>query len=241
MFLLTGAFIAGVLTTLAPCVLPLLPVIVGGSVGESGKKSYKRALVIAASLGTSVILFTLLLKATTALIDIPITFWQWFSGVILIALGVFAALPSSWEQLSMKLSLQSRSVPLLSKSRKYTGNTGAILTGAALGPVFSSCSPLYAYVVVTVLPASFAKGMVLLFAYTLGLCGTLLTIALLGQRLIKSARWAIDPRSAFRRSLGWIFIFVGVAVIAGWDKDLQTWILENSLFRPWDIDAQFIP
>ena len=32
MLLLLGALVAGVLTTLAPCVLPMLPVIVGGTI-----------------------------------------------------------------------------------------------------------------------------------------------------------------------------------------------------------------
>ena len=241
MLLLTGAFIAGVLTTLAPCVLPLLPVIVGGSIGDSGSKSVNRALLISGSLGLSVILFTLLLKATTYFIDIPNSFWQWVSGLILICLGLFAAKPLLWERVSMKLSLQSRSTPLLSKARAREGKLGAVLTGAALGPVFSSCSPLYAYVIVTVLPASFAEGLALLLAYSLGLCGTLLSVALIGQRLIKSAGWAVDPEGVFRRGLGWIFIIVGVVIIAGWDKDLQTWILENSPIRPWEIDSNFIP
>lgn len=241
MLLLVGAVIAGVLTTLAPCVLPLLPVIIAGSVSESGKKSYRRPLIITAALGSSVILFTLLLKATTALIDVPTSVWQWFSGLILISLGIFAAFPASWEHLAMKLSLQSRSTPLLSKSKARTGNKGAILTGAALGPVFSSCSPMYAYVIVTVLPASFGQGILLLLAYTIGLCGTLLAIALLGQRLIKSARWATDPTGKFRRGLGWIFIIVGLVIIAGLDKEIQIWVLENSPIRPWELDANFIP
>ena len=241
MFLLIGAFIAGVLTTLAPCVLPLLPVIVGGSVSDPGGKSVRRALIVAGSLGASVIAFTLLLKATTALLALPASFWQWFSGLILITLGLFGAMPKVWEQISMRLSLQGRSTPILSRSRKRNGDFGAILTGAALGPVFSSCSPLYAYVIVTVLPASFAQGLLLLFAYTLGLSGTLLAIALLGQRLVRAARWAADPESLFRRSLGWIFILVGVMIIAGWDKELQIWILENAPIRPWDVDANFLP
>jgi len=126
MLLLTGAFIAGILTTLAPCVLPLLPVIVGGSLGQSGRKSFNRALLIASSLGISVILFTLLLKATTYFIDIPSAFWQWLSGLILISLGLFAAKPAIWEHLSMRLSLQSRSTPLLSKAREREGKVGAI-------------------------------------------------------------------------------------------------------------------
>ncbi len=47
MFLLLGAFIAGVLTVLAPCVLPLLPVIIGGSI-SGDTKDRRRPFLIAA-------------------------------------------------------------------------------------------------------------------------------------------------------------------------------------------------
>ena len=241
MLLLLGALVAGVLTTLAPCVLPLLPVIVGGSLDQSSKRSRRRAYLITASLGASVVLFTLVLKASTALIGIPTTVWQWVSGSILIALGLFSAFPSLWEQVSMQLSLQRRSAERLAAARQREGSAGAVLTGAALGPVFTSCSPLYGYVIVTVLPASFGQGIALLIAYVIGLCGTLLVIALLGQRAIGAARWAADPQGWFRRGLGWIFIVVGIVIIAGWDKDLQTWVIENSPIRPWELDAEFIP
>jgi cytochrome c-type biogenesis protein len=241
MLLLLGAFIAGVLTTLAPCVLPLLPVIVGGSLDQSSKRARRRAYLITASLGASVVIFTLVLKASTALIGIPTSVWQWISGSILIALGLFSAFPSIWEYVSMRLSLQRRSAERLAAARQREGTAGAVLTGAALGPVFTSCSPLYGYVIVTVLPASFGQGIGLLMAYVVGLCGTLLAIALLGQRAIGAARWAADPHGWFRRGLGWIFIFVGIAIIAGWDKDLQTWVIENSPIRPWELDSEFIP
>ena len=91
------------------------------------------------------------------------------------------------------------------------------------------------------LPASLGEGLVLLLAYTLGLCGTLLPIALLGQRAIGKARWAADPHGWFRRGLGAVFILVGIIVIAGWDKDLQAWVIENSPLRPWEWDSEFIP
>lgn len=241
MLLLLGALVAGILTTLAPCVLPLLPVIVGGSLDQPGKRSRRRAYLITASLGASVVLFTLILKASTALIGIPTSVWQWVSGSILIALGLFSAFPYLWEYVSMRLSLQRRSAERLVAARQREGSVGAVLTGAALGPVFTSCSPLYGYVIVTVLPASFGQGIALLIAYVIGLCGTLLVIALLGQRAIGAARWAADPNGWFRRGLGWIFIAVGIVIIAGWDKDLQTWVIENSPIRPWELDAEFIP
>lgn len=239
--LLLGALIAGVLTTLAPCVLPLLPVIVGGSLGKPSAEARKRAYLIAASLGVSVILFTLLLRATTALIDIPPTVWQWVSGAILVGLGAISLFPNSWDQLSAKLSLQSISNKRLVSASERSGTLGAILTGSALGPVFSSCSPLYLYVIVTVLPASFADGIVLLLAYVIGLCGTLLLISLLGQKVMSRARWLANPDGNFKKILGIIFIVVAIAVIFGLDKELQYWVIENSPIRLWELDKGFIP
>ncbi len=239
--LVLGAFIAGILTTLAPCVLPLLPVIVGGSLGRPSAEARKRAYLIAASLGASVIVFTLLLRATTALIGIPALTWQLVSGIILIALGTVSLFPRLWDAVSAKLSLQRRSNRQLVAARERGGTAGAILTGAALGPVFTSCSPLYLYVIVAVLPASIAEGVVLLLAYAIGLCGTLLLVSLLGQKVIGKARWIADPDGSFKRVLGVIFILVGIAVILGLDKDLQFWILEYSPIRLWELDKGFIP
>jgi cytochrome c-type biogenesis protein len=241
MLLLLGAIVAGALTTLAPCVLPMLPVIVGGSLGPSSAQARRRAYIITASLGLSIVVFTLILKASTALIGIPTSVWQWVSGGILIALGLVSLFPGIWDRISASLRLQERSTSRLASARQQGGTTGAVLTGAALGPVFSSCSPMYGYVIVTVLPASFGQGMVLLLGYVVGLSATLLAIALLGQKFIGNARWAADPHSWFRRGLGLVFILVGLVIIAGWDKDIQTWVIENSPIAPWNLDSGFIP
>lgn len=241
MLLALGAFVAGVLTTLAPCVLPLLPVVVGGSLGKPTGEARKRAYIIAASLGVSVVIFTLLLKATTSLIDIPSSTWQWVSGVILIVLGAISVFPKIWDLVSSKLSLQSKSNKQLVSARKQDGILGSVLTGAALGPVFTSCSPLYGYVIVTVLPASFVEGLFLLLAYVIGLCGALLLIALLGQRVLGKARWLANPEGNFKKILGVLFILVGVAIILGLDKDFQTWFIEYSPIRLWELDTSFIP
>ncbi|MBK8469320.1 MAG: cytochrome c biogenesis protein CcdA [Candidatus Phosphoribacter sp.] len=249
MLAVLGALLAGALTTLAPCVLPLLPVIVGGAategVGESGRLNWvgrhRRALVITGSLGLSITLFTLALKASTALLLIPTQTWSILSGMILVLLGVVGAFPDLWESVSARLSLQGRSDARLRAARARGGATGDVLTGAALGPVFSSCSPLYAYVVVTVLPARFGYGMVLLAAYVLGLCATLLAIALAGRSLVARLGWAADSHGRFRRILGAVFIVVGVGVALGWDRDLQAWILEHSPIAPWELDSGFIP
>ena len=241
MLLLLGAVVAGVLTTLAPCVLPMLPVIVGGSLGPSSRESRRRAYVITASLGLSIVGFTLILKASTSLIGVPTEVWQWVSGSILVALGLVSAFPGIWERVAARLDLQGRSTSRLVAARQRQGTLGAVLTGAALGPVFSSCSPMYGYVIVTVLPASLGQGVLLLLGYVVGLCGALLAVALLGQRFIGTARWAADPHGWFRRGLGIVFIVIGLVIITGFDRDIQAWVIEYSPIAPWELDSGFIP
>ena len=243
MLALLGALVAGVLTTLAPCVLPLLPVIVGGSLVGDGSRAAqtRRAVVVAGSLGLSVAAFTLVLKGTTALIGVPPGVWRWLSGGILLALGTVMVFPALWEQVSARLGLAARSHAGLHGAQRHRGTLGQALTGAALGPVFSSCSPLYAYVVVTVLPAELGYGLVLLAAYCLGLSATLLAVALAGQGLVRRLGWAADPRGWLQRSLGLVFVAVGIAVGLGWDRVLQAWILEHSPVAPWELDSGFIP
>lgn len=258
-----GALVAGVLTTLAPCVLPLLPVIVGGSVTAptvpaSSATAHgtvavatkvptvlgdrQRAFVIVASLGASVFVFTLALRASTALINIPTSTWAVISGGLLIALGIGQVFPSSWERVAGRLGLSARTNRLIRPDRNSRGRAGAVMTGAALGPVFSSCSPLYAYVVATVLPASPTRGLVLLTAYVVGLSGTLLVVALLGQRAIRRLRWAANPHGWLRRVVGALFILVGLAVLTGADRDVQTWLVQNgTLAGVWTFDQSFIP
>jgi cytochrome c-type biogenesis protein len=240
---LLGAVLAGVLTTLAPCVLPLLPVIVGGSLAPDADRSAqtRRAMVVAGSLGLSVAAFTLALKGTTALIGVPPQTWQWLSGGILVALGVVSLAPGLWDRAAAVLSLQSRTQAGLRGARAQDGLAGQVLTGAALGPVFSSCSPLYAYVVVTVLPADLGYGLVLLAAYCLGLSATMLVIALAGQRAVTRLGWAADPHGWLRRGLGLVFVVVGVVVLLGWDREVQAWVLEHSPVAPWELDSGFIP
>lgn len=253
MLVLLGALVAGVLTTLAPCVLPMLPVIVGGSIVGVGaetdpaevaaarRKARRRAYVIVASLGVSIAAFTLILKASTYLIDVPPETWAIVSGIILVALGLISLFPDLWDKISARLSLQSRTTGQLAKARQKEGFTGEVLTGAALGPVFSSCSPLYGYVIVTVLPSDFWYGIGLLAAYLVGLCGTLLLISLAGQRLLRNVRWIADPHGWVRRGLGLVFVLVGIAVLTGFDKTVQTWIITNSPIAPWELDSEFIP
>src|SRR4051812_35023753 len=97
MFLFLLSFVAGILTVLAPCTLPLLPVIVGESV--AGGHSRNRALVVIGSLGASLLLFTLLLKVSSAFINVPPSVWSWISGTLIVFFGIVTVFPHLWDTL----------------------------------------------------------------------------------------------------------------------------------------------
>ena len=233
MELLALSFVAGVLTVAAPCILPLLPVIVGGSLAAGGTKSkWFRPLVVTGSLAASVVLFTLLLKATTALLGIPQEVWNVLAGGIVLLFGMTLLLPVFWEKLMVATGLAVKTNKLLGASYTKKGLARDVLLGAALGPVFSSCSPTYALIVAAVLPASFTQGLVYLTAYAAGLAAILLLVAIAGQSVAKRLGWLSNPKGWFRRIIGLLFVVVGIAVIFGIDRKFQAFVLEQGWYDP---------
>jgi cytochrome c biogenesis protein CcdA len=234
MTLLVLSFMAGVLTVAAPCILPLLPVIVGGSItaGNTQKRIWYRPLVITGSLAASVIIFTLLLKATTTLLGVPQSFWNAVAGTIVLIFGVTLLFPLFWEKLMVATQLNLKTNQLMGASYKKQGVARDILLGASLGPVFSSCSPTYALIVAAVLPVSFATGIAYLFAYAIGLAAVLLLVAVAGQSVVGKLGWLSNPNGWFRRIVGVLFVIVGIAVIFGLDRDFQAFVLEQGWYDP---------
>ena len=218
------SFVAGVLTALAPCVLPLLPVIVGGSIASGNRN---RAYTITFSLGLSIIICTLLLKASTVLINVPQSTWQLISGLIILAFGIVMLFPRLWDTLPLVNVLNRSSNQLLARGYQQNSFWGDVVMGAALGPVFASCSPTYFVILATVLPASFGMGILDLFAYALGLSLALLFIALLGQRFVDTLGVTIEPGGWFRRALGILFVIVGIAVATGAMARVESWLLNK--------------
>jgi cytochrome c-type biogenesis protein len=135
--------------------------------------------VVTLSLALSVVLFTVLLKASTALIDIPPSFWKGLSGGILIALGLVYLFPHAWAWIGGKLGFGQSNVSLDNAQNIGNPLLRAIATGAALGPVFSTCSPTYAFLLATVFPVSVIAGIGYTFVYALGLA-IMLTLIILG-------------------------------------------------------------
>ena len=236
--LLIVAFLAGLLTVLAPCILPLLPIIVGGS---AGKKSRTRPIIITVSLALSIILFTLLLKTSTLFIQVPPLFWQLVSGGIIIGFGLVSLFPNGCDKLAVRFGWGTSSQRLLAKAGHRKGLFEPILIGAALGPVFASCSPTYAIILATVLPANLGLGLVYLLAYAVGLSAVMLVLGYTGQHLAAKLGWLANPHGWFRRGLGLLFVVVGLMIITGVDKRLESFLLDHNLAPSVNLEKGLLP
>lgn len=226
--LLITSFLAGILTVLTPCTLPLLPVVLGGSLNN---KSKYRPFIIIGSLAISVFIFTLILKTGVNALTTDDSAIRILSGIIILLLGIFNLYPNLWSKISEKLGFASRSNGLLNNSNKYGNVLSAVLTGLALGPVFSSCSPTFGYILFAILPLSFAQGIICLVAFLLGMSTLLLLIVFLGKRLINQTRWAVNPMGRFRKTIGILFILMGIIVIFRIDKSVESFLLEQPIIQ----------
>jgi cytochrome c-type biogenesis protein len=175
------SFFSGILTVLAPCVLPLLPVILGGSLAGQSKK---RPYIIIASLIVSLLLFTFLLKASTVLIDVDPSFWEYFAGGLLVLFSITLIFPRVWVWLMDITGIEKLSQHSLEAAGQKEWIWWPIALGAALGPVFSSCNPTYTVLLATILPASLTMWLMGLGAYFFGLGMVLLLIAYFGRSII---------------------------------------------------------
>ena len=236
MELIILSFFAWILTILAPCVLPLLPVILWASASDAEQKS--RPYIIIVSLAVSILVFTLLLKATTYFIGTPEEYLKIASGIIIIFFWIITLFPNVWKKISGKFSSKANENLAKSASKKWV--KGSVLVGIALWPVFSSCSPTYGLILAQVLPISFFAWVTNLLAYIWGLSLVMLLVVVLGQRFISKMKWASDPNGLFKKILWVLFILIWLAIAFGIDKDIETYILEQWYYGAGSLEEKFL-
>ncbi|MCA9330576.1 hypothetical protein KC957_00885 [Candidatus Saccharibacteria bacterium] len=221
------SFLAGVLSVLAPCVASVLPALVMRN--SDGKRS-RSPVFIVTGLGLSVFVFSVLLKSSTALLGIPSEVWRTISGCIIAGFGILTLFPSVWEHIAVVLHLPKAGQKASARALREHGPGGDMLLGASLGPVFSACSPTYGLIVAVVLPVEPAKGLLYLVSFVIGLAITLYAILVGGSAVVHKLGWGINPRGWFKRTVGVLFILVGIGIITGFDKDILSYLVEHGWF-----------
>jgi cytochrome c biogenesis protein CcdA/peroxiredoxin len=229
MILLLASFVGGLLTVLAPCILPFLPIVLGKSLDE--KINYSKTLTIIFSLSLSIFIFTFLLKYSTILINIPENFWKYFSGTIIFSFGISYLFPNLFkfsivEKIQNKINLKSNK--LLQSGNSKNSFTGNILIGLSLGPIFSTCSPTYFIILASVLPVSLWLGTIYLFVYILGVAISLFAIVFATQKLFAKYIMNINFDGKFGKSLGILFIIIGLLIMSGYDKKIESYFVDKT-------------
>ena len=135
--------------------------------------------------------------------------------------------PDAWAGIPFVRRLSVASNKALGAGYQQKSVLGDVFMGTALGPVFTTCSPTYLFIIATVLPASFLSGSVYLLGFALGLAIALLGIAYFGQKLVNAILARMKTTQTVKYVFGALIVIVGIAILTGLDKKLEAFILES--------------
>ncbi len=209
MLLLLGiGFLAGIITALSPCVLPVLPILLAG--GATGGR--RRPYAIVAGIVLSFTVFTLAAAWLLDLLGLPEDVLRNLAIALLFVLAATLIFPR------FGLLLER---PLARLTRRRGGDLGGgFLLGASLGLVFVPCAgPVLA--TISVLAAQHKVGfeaVLLTFVYALGAAVPMLLVAIGGQRAAGRLR---AHGLALRRTMGVVVALAALALVFNTERSLQ--------------------
>ena len=230
--LLAFAFLSGVITILSPCILPVLPIVLSGSVG----KGKARPFGVISGFIASFTAFTLALTAIVQALGVPADTLRYVAVVLIVLLGLFMVVPklrNGYELLASRIVGRSRKERSTASGRSSGGVAAAgfwsgVPVGFSLGVVWTPCvGPIMASVISLALTQRVDGGAVFIaLAYTIGTSLPMLAVMLGGRALL--IRVPVLARNTIRiqKGFGVLMILVGVAIGFGWDRQIQNTILK---------------
>ncbi|MGB0757400.1 MAG: cytochrome c biogenesis protein CcdA [Patescibacteria group bacterium] len=222
LLLLIFAFLGGVVTILSPCILPILPIILSGSVGGGKKKPYGIVTGFVVSFTFFTLFLTSIVNATGVSADILRT----LSVVILFAFGLTLLLPQVQAKLEMLFSKLASRVP---QQGTKDGFSGGFVIGLSLGLLWTPCvGPILASVISLALTGSVTGSAVFItLAYALGTAIPMFIIMYGGRALLNRVPWLLENTGKIQKAFGVIMIITSIGIFYNVDRSFQTYILEK--------------
>jgi cytochrome c biogenesis protein CcdA/thiol-disulfide isomerase/thioredoxin len=215
LLLIAVAFVAGVVTALSPCVLPVLPVVLAGGSGGGNRRPY----AVIAGLVVSFTAFTLAATALLSALGLPDDLLRNIAIVVVALVG----LSLLWPRLGHLLER-----PFARLGRRAPGDVGGgFLLGISLGLVYTPCAGPVIGAVATVAATQSVSfdAVIVTLAYALGSGVVLLGLALAGRRGLELPRFR-RAAPTIRRVLGGAVLAVAVLMALGVDTELRTRVPE---------------
>ena len=219
------AFAAGLLSFLSPCVLPLIPsyvTFVTGLTIDDVQRSRRITLVHSLLFVTGFTLIFLALGATATTLGRLMGYnREWvgrIGGVIVIALGLYLLGVFNVGILSRERRLHIATKPL--------GYLGTIFVGMAFAAGWTPCiGPILGAVLTyTASSADLNRGLVLLFAYSLGLAVPFVIAALMIDRFIGVFQRYRAALLWTSRIAGGLLVGVGILMLTDTMRLLTQWL-----------------
>ena len=215
------ALLAGVITIAAPCTLPMLPILLGASVGQTSKA---RPVMIAAGFVLSFSVVALALSAITRVFDFDPNVLRSAAAILLAGFGLLMLWPAPFERLASRFGGFTGGVA------PNQGVLGGFVLGTTLGLVWTPCAGPVLGSILTVIATSqdTAWASTLLVAYAIGAAIPMLAIAYGGQavttRVLRFAR--IAPR--LQQGFGVVVIAFAALSWFQYDTLIVAWLTHFS-------------
>lgn len=220
--LLLFAFLAGIVTILSPCILPILPIILATSVTD--ENSRKRPYGIVVGFILSFTFFTLFLSTLVNLLGISADSLRNFSVIVIGLFGFSLIIPRF--QLLME-SLFARLANFVPSTSGKTGFGGGVLIGLSLGLLWTPCvGPILASVISLAITGTVTTdAFFITLAYSLGTAIPMYLVIISGRSLFTKIPWLLSNTTRIQKVFGLIMILVSFAIYQGYDRNFQTYIL----------------
>ncbi len=225
LFLLFFSFLAGFATILAPCIWPLLPLVL--SVSSTGGKRKPFGLTLGVM--TSFTLFTLFVSYLERILHIDANVFRLMAVVIIGLLGIsllFPALGARFEAWINQVlqPLQNR----LQGQGEGTGFGAGYVAGFSIGLVWAPCAgPILATIATLAATQSVSFQVILVtLAYAVGLGIPLLLVSLGGSVIFARMRKVNKYTGIIQQAFGVVMIAVALLIYTNYDKTIQLKILE---------------
>jgi cytochrome c-type biogenesis protein len=216
------ALAAGMVTVAAPCTLPMLPILLGASVGQTGSM---RPALIALGFVLSFSAVALFLSAITRIFDFDPDVLRSAASVLLLGFGFLMVWPSSFEWLAIRAGGLFRGMPA-GATTSHQGNLGGFVLGTTLGLVWSPCAGPVLGSILTIIATSKdnAWASALLVVYAIGAAIPMLAIAYGGQAVTTRVRGIARISPRLQQGFGIVVIAFAIASYFQYDTLIVAWL-----------------
>ena len=220
-------YLAGMLSTLSPCVLPLLPILLASAVAQHRFGT----LALGAGLALSFTLVGVAIAATAAAIGLDQTLLRRAAALVLIGFALVLLVPALQAGFARATARLGAAGDGLLGRFSGAGWRGQLLVGLGLGLVWSPCvgPTLGAATTLAAQGRDLGQVALLMLLFGLGAATPLVAIGMLSRDALARARGRLIGAGQWGRGLlGAALLLVGLASLSGTDKRAETWLLDHS-------------